>query len=166
MSAPQEVEAKEAIEADIEEMDTLSTGEAESAEVSQDADGATTEPEAEDNEVIEPMEDPRDLRIKILEAMVQDKEKTLHEYIKAYKSSQAEFEAFKGRLERNMADEVVGEKAKAAEELIGVLDNLQLCLEGARKGGTVDDVVSGVEMVAKEFQQVLVKRGVEEMDPM
>ena len=148
--------------------DAETEGAQSSAEEGLDAsssEGETAAEEAQDAPVQEPAEDLRDLRIRALESILQEKEKTLHEYIRAYKKEQTDLEAFKDRLQREQAEELFAAKAKATEALIEVLDNLQLSVDAASRGGTVESMTQGVQMVADQFRSVLKQQGLEEISP-
>ncbi len=75
----------------------------------------------------------------------------------------AEFDNFRKRVERER-DEV---RQLAVEdfirELLPVLDNFERALQHANNGG--DAFHQGVEMIAKQLSETLVRRGVETIDP-
>ena len=112
-----------------------------------------------------PAEDYKDRRIRALEAIVEERERTLREYIAAHKNEKANMEAFKSRLKRDQEQEVKSAAAKKAESLIDVLDNLFLTAQACRDGGDVEALVSGVEMVAQQFMTTLENHGVRRIDP-
>ena len=128
-----------------------------------EAESVTEEAEVEPQEA--PVEDYRDRRIKALEVIIEERDKTLREYIAAHKNEKASMEAFKNRLKRDQEQEVKTAAAKKAETLIDVLDNLFLTAQACRDGGDVDALVSGVEMVAQQFLTTLESHGVQRIDP-
>ena len=116
-----------------------------------------------------PAQDYREIRIQTLERALADREATLHSYIRAHKSAQAEFEAYKQRLERDRERELVASKAKLVERLLDVDDNLERTIQAARRGGgdgaALASLMTGLEMVHKQFVERLVELGLERVDP-
>lgn len=113
-----------------------------------------------------PVQDYREIRIQTLERALADREATLHSYIRAHKTAQAEFDAYKQRLERDRERELVASKAKLVERLLDVDDNLERTIQAAKRGGG-DGValMTGLEMVHRQFVERLVELGLERVDP-
>jgi len=113
-----------------------------------------------------PPPDYREIRILTLERALQDRETTLHSYIRAHKKAEAEFEAYKQRLERDRERELVASKAKFVERLLDVDDNLERTISAAKQGtGGVAALVSGLDMVHRQFVERLGELGLERVDP-
>ena len=112
-----------------------------------------------------PVDDFKDRRIRALEATIEERDRTLREYIAAHKNEKASMEAFKSRLKRDQEQEVKAAAAKKVEALIDVLDNLFLTTQACRDGGDLEALVSGVEMVAQQFLTTLESHGLERVDP-
>ncbi len=112
-----------------------------------------------------PLRDPRDTRIRLLEATVAERESTLHEYIRAHKRSKTEFEALRSRLATEQAEQVAKAKRKLVERLLPVHDNLARSLDAARAGGTLESLRGGVDLVARQFLKELEDLGLERVDP-
>ena len=122
--------------------------------------------EAEEAQAVEaPMPDFRDQRIKMLEASLQEREKTLQDYIRAHKRAQVEFESFKARMRANEEGHADIARGKVVERMLDVYDNLQRSLEASRLADTIDDLRAGVELVARDFLQRLQELGLERFDP-
>lgn len=109
--------------------------------------------------------DPRDARIRMLEDSLAERDKTLHDYIRAHKRAQTEFESFKRRMRDNQSTEVDAARGKVVERLLEVHDNLQRSLDASRLADSVDDLRAGVELVARQFLQRLEELGLERFDP-
>lgn len=152
---PDEV-AAEAADDEAEAQD----GEAEAAAADDEGD----DDEDDEAQIVIP-EDPRALRIRVLEAMVEAREDTLREYIAARKQEQADLDRFKKRLERDQEGAVIASTASAVGELLDVLDNLHRTLEAARAGGDMSSFVQGVAMVEAQFRAALEGLGVTRLDP-
>lgn len=120
--------------------------------------GADKKPEA-------PPPDYREIRIQTLERALAEREATLHSYIRAHKKAEADFEAYKQRLERDRERELVAEKAKFVERLLDVDDNLERTLSAAKKAGGDPALLTGIEMVHRQFVERLTELGLERMDP-
>lgn len=82
---------------------------------------------------------------------------------------QAEFENYRKRQERDIADLRVRAGERIVTELIPVLDDLDRAIEhtvaSAASGGELDHLLSGVEMVRTRILSVFAKEGVEVVDP-
>ncbi|MFT7582343.1 MAG: molecular chaperone GrpE [Myxococcota bacterium] len=112
-----------------------------------------------------PPTDPRELRIRFLEAQLVEKETTLHAYIKAHKKAEAEFEAYKGRLERDQAKQLLAAKGKIVKRMLDVDENLERTLQAGGRGGSVESLLEGVQLVHKMFLERLTDLGLERVDP-
>ena len=111
-----------------------------------------------------PLSDFRDQRIKMLEAALDEREKTLQDYIRAHKRAQVEFESFKTRMRANEKGHADIARGKVVERMLDVYDNLQRSLEASRLADTVDDLRAGVELVARDLQR-LEELGLKRFDP-
>jgi molecular chaperone GrpE len=114
-----------------------------------------------------PPPDYRELRIQTLERTLAEREATLHSYIRAHKKAEADFEAFRQRLERDRDRELVASRAKLVERLLDVDDNLERTLDAAKRGGqdALAALVQGVEMVHRQFVERLTELGLERVTP-
>jgi molecular chaperone GrpE len=125
-----------------------------------------TSEEAESAAVSEPVTvDFRDQRIQMLEAALDEREKTLQDYIRAHKRAQLEFESFKTRMRANEKGQTEIARGKVVERMLDVYDNLQRSLEASRLADTVDDLRAGVELVTRDFLQRLEELGLKRFDP-
>lgn len=70
----------------------------------------------------------------------------------------ADFENFRKRVERERAQDRRYEGLGVLSDLLPILDNLGLALEAE---GDVEDLKAGVELIAKQFQDLLRRHGVE-----
>ncbi len=82
---------------------------------------------------------------------------------------QAEFENYRKRQERDLADMRGRAGERVITELIPVLDDLDRAIEhtvaSAASGGELDHLLAGVEMVRSRIIAVFAKEGVEVVDP-
>ncbi|MCB9730419.1 MAG: nucleotide exchange factor GrpE [Deltaproteobacteria bacterium] len=113
----------------------------------------------------EPSTDARTLRIRLLERELAEREQTLHEYIRAHKKAQADLEAFRDRLKRDLDSEIEIGRARVVERLLDVHDNLARTVEAAQGGGSLESLRSGVELVARQFLQRMEEMGLVRVDP-
>ncbi|HRE92299.1 MAG TPA: nucleotide exchange factor GrpE [Myxococcota bacterium] len=162
-------DAKPEVEAQVQSAEEAGgTGSAEA--------GAEAQPQAEtqaggeaspDEKVVQPSPDLRDMRIQMLERALAERENTLHSYIRAHKKAEAEFEAFKQRLERDRDRELTLARAKLVERLLDLDDNLERTISAAKRGTAeaLPALVQGVEMVHKQFLERLSELGLERVDP-
>jgi molecular chaperone GrpE len=82
---------------------------------------------------------------------------------------QAEFENYRKRQERDLADMRVRAGERIVAELIPVLDDLDRAIEhtvaSAASGGELEHLLSGVEMVRTRILSVFEREGVQVVDP-
>jgi molecular chaperone GrpE len=72
----------------------------------------------------------------------------------------AELENYRKRVQREREEDRRYAAAPLVRDLLPVLDNLQRAVDAARKGGTVDDLQQGVQMVLQQAREVLLKHHV------
>jgi len=116
-----------------------------------------------------PITDARDLRIQLLERTLAEREATLHTYIRAHKKAEADFEAFRQRLNRDKEREVEGAVGKLVEKLLDVDDNLERTLQAAEAqraaSPAVEGLITGVRLVHRMFLERLGELGLQRIDP-
>ena len=76
---------------------------------------------------------------------------------------QAEFENYRKRVEREREGVVAYAAAELVKELLPVLDNLERALD-ASEGATVDRFREGVEIIYRQFRDVLIRSGMKEVE--
>lgn len=91
-----------------------------------------------------------------LETAVAERDANYERWVRA----QAELENFRKRMQKE-ADE--GRKYATltlVRELLPGLDNLGRAIDAAKASGNIDELAQGVQMVARQFEEVLSKHGV------
>ena len=78
---------------------------------------------------------------------------------------QAEFENFRRRQSAQAEDQALRAGARVVERLLPVIDDLDRAVDHAVGGGDMAHLLKGVEMVSKQIAEVLVREGVEVIDP-
>jgi len=96
-----------------------------------------------------------------LEARLAEKEKTLREYIQAHKSSVADMDEVRERLERDLDRRLDIERARLVEPFVEVLDNLTRLRSAA---GSSPEIAQGMELVVKQLADELKKIGLEPIE--
>lgn len=120
------------------------------------------EPEAEVVEEVVALS-PEAERILALETDLEALGQKLRTYSETVDRMRREFEASKGRIQREHERSLEGDKVKAVTGLLGVLDDLDQAL------ANVDDesgFVAGVRMIQKDFTAALAKLGLERFEAM
>ena len=102
-------------------------------------------------------------RIVELEIELEDAGQRLRQYAVSVDRLRAEFEASRGRLEREHQRLLASDKAEAAGDLLAVLDNVDKAL-GSANGSTMDSFVAGVKMIRADFETALGKMGIVRFD--
>jgi molecular chaperone GrpE len=96
-----------------------------------------------------------------LEARLSEKDKTLQEYIQAHKSSVADMDETRARLERELDRRLDVERARLAGPFVEVLDNL-MRLRAAAEGDS--EIARGVELVVKQLSDELSRIGLQPIE--
>ncbi len=93
-----------------------------------------------------------------LEARLAEKDKTLQEYIQAHKSSVADMDETRARLERELDRRLDVERARLAGPFLEVLDNL-MRLRAATEADP--EIARGMDLVVKQLSDELAKMGLQ-----
>ena len=92
-------------------------------------------------------------------------EARLQEYIAAFKEAQAEHDAFRERLGRDVDRRVALQFGELISELLLSVDDLELALHHAEQVPEAKPLADGVALARDRFLAALEKRGVEKLDP-
>ena len=96
-----------------------------------------------------------------LEARLAEQERTLREYIQAHKSSVADMDETRARLERELDRRLDVERAKLVEPFVEVLDNLIRLRAAADQS---PQIAQGMDLVVKQLSDELKKIGLEPIE--
>ncbi|MGE5559669.1 MAG: nucleotide exchange factor GrpE [Chloroflexota bacterium] len=107
-------------------------------------------------------------RIAELEAMLQEAEAKLTEaeakaadHLDGWRRAQADLENFRRRVERDRDDLAKFAAEKLILRLLPVVDNLDLAVKSAETATEVAPVREGIDLIRKQFGELLAKEGVE-----
>ena len=92
-------------------------------------------------------------------------EAKLQEYIAAFKQSQAEADAFRGRLTRDLDRKVDLKFAGIVRELLSTVDDLELALSPVASVPEAEPLARGVSLAVQRFLQILERHGVVRISP-
>ena len=106
---------------------------------------------------------PEQERIADLEQELAAVGEKLRQYAVSVDRMRAEFDASRGRLEREHQRLLANEKVDAARGLLTVLDNVDKALNSADKA-TLESFVAGVEMIRGDFETALGQLGLARFD--
>lgn len=95
-----------------------------------------------------------------LEREIEEKERTLRDYIAQHKQKVDDFESAKERIRREMAKEVERNQRAVFADLIEVLDYLEQALQSAGESEAKSALAEGVVMVCDLFKSKLSNYGV------
>jgi molecular chaperone GrpE len=98
-----------------------------------------------------------------LRAELAAKDEQLKSYITAYKQASADMERERTRLERDRERTASRDRMNMVSSLLDVLDNFGRSLDSCRAGGSDTDLLTGLELVHKQFLESLQALGVEPM---
>jgi molecular chaperone GrpE len=101
-----------------------------------------------------------------LDALLGDVKRERDEYLELAQRARADFENYRKRAARDVADAERRGKTALARELLPALDNLERALEATGDGAAPRDAVAeGLSLVARELREGLARVGVEAYDP-
>jgi molecular chaperone GrpE len=92
-------------------------------------------------------------------------EAKLHDYIGAFRQSQADAEAFRERVTRDMERKVELKFAALVRELLGSVDDLELALAHVTRTPEAEPLARGVSLALQGFLQTLERHGVIRITP-
>ena len=92
--------------------------------------------------------------VELLRKKLADVERARDDYLALLQTTQAEFENYRKRAEREMAQEQRYANAEFARALLPVVDNLQRMLDAACGEGGKDALISGLAMVLSQLLDV------------
>jgi molecular chaperone GrpE len=101
---------------------------------------------------------------KALEEGLEKERARAEEYLNRMKYLQAEFENYMKRMERERAGLMRMGKEELILKLVPILDDLERALDAGRKDRRSRPMVEGLEMVIKNFKEVMGSEGLSEID--
>jgi molecular chaperone GrpE len=99
-----------------------------------------------------------------LEQQIAEKDRQIQEYLSKYRAAAGEFEEARLRLRREISKDVERSRRDILAELLDVVDNLDRAIDSARRGGSTDALLQGVEMVRRQFIAKLEGFGVKRIE--
>lgn len=87
------------------------------------------------------------------------------EHLELAQRKQAEFENYRRRVAREQEDAAARACARIVEELLPVIDNIERAIDHVTAGGSIEDLLRGVELVHQQVLDVLAAEGVQLQDP-
>ncbi len=102
--------------------------------------------------------------LNILKNENEELKQKLAEYEELLKRKVAEFDNYRKRVQKEKVETIKLANKELILELLPVIDNLERALEAGKKGGDVDSLVKGVDMVYKQLMAVLSRYGVEPIE--
>lgn len=79
--------------------------------------------------------------------------------------SQAELENFRRRTQKEALDSLKYQSVSVIRDLLPGMDNLQRAIDATEQSGDSQNLIDGVKMVAKQFQDVLIGHSAEPLNP-
>jgi molecular chaperone GrpE len=100
---------------------------------------------------------------KLNEALEQEKARA-DEYLNRLKYLQADFQNYQRRVEKERGELVKRGNEELILKLLSVVDNLERAVEASKSSSDKEVLVSGVEMVLKQFQATLAEEGLSQIE--
>lgn len=86
-----------------------------------------------------------------LERQLAEKDRLLQEHIAKYRQAAAEFDEARLRLRREISKDIERVRREVISEMLDVLDNLDRAIDSARQSSAPEALLTGVEMVQRQF---------------
>lgn len=78
--------------------------------------------------------------------------------------TQAELENYRRRVNREREEEARYRVLPLAKDMLPVMDNLRRAVQAANQGGNVEELIRGIEMVLRQFDEALARQSVNPID--
>jgi molecular chaperone GrpE len=101
--------------------------------------------------------------LEILKQSLEEKTKIAQDYYDQLLRLKADFENYRRRSEKEKRDYLDWGKEKILLKQINIDDVLQQALKSAKDGNNIESVITGLEMISKEFSKLLKEEGVDEI---
>jgi len=100
-----------------------------------------------------------------LKKELDEKDNKLNDYIDTLQRKQAEFENYKKRILREQSKSKTLANMDLIKNLLPILDDLEKVIISKENKDEVKAIIDGIDIIYKEFDQVLNKEGVKEVYP-
>ncbi len=104
-----------------------------------------------------------DTELKTLEKKLEKQTQIINDYINHIKRSQADFENYKKRIEKDRECASQRELEKLVSNLLPIIDTLERALAASKKNHDIGSLVCGIEMTQKNLCNILEKEGLKEI---
>jgi molecular chaperone GrpE len=123
----------------------------------------THEEELEENQAVATSEnvDQLSAEIETLKKQLEEAQSKTSEYKDSWLRSQAEFQNYRRRIERDNELTYMSLKGDIIKKILPVLDDLERALQNR---STNDPWASGIELVARKFQNILESEGIKKIE--
>ncbi|MDR3281559.1 MAG: nucleotide exchange factor GrpE [Endomicrobium sp.] len=120
---------------------------------------------SEDSEIVKNSETGTEKisEVEILRQSLEAKEDLVQRYYDQLLRLKADFENYRKRSEKEKKDYLDWGKERILLRQIEISDVLQQALQSARSGNNIESIITGLEMINKEFSKILKEEGVEEV---
>jgi len=126
---------------------------------------ATPEDKKERIEAEEKTTEREDMpNVEALKSSLEEKTKLAEEYYDRLLRTQAEFENYKKRTEKELIEFKIYANAQLVKDLLGVIDDFQNALSTEEKASD-DNYIKGFELIFKNFYEMLEKEGLCVINP-
>ena len=117
-----------------------------------------------DDLAAEPQEQRAPTYVEQLQQQLDEKNRTLQEYIQAHKESVSDMDDVRKRLEDDLQRRLDIEKGRLVEPFIEVLDNLKRLHVACSNTGGAAELEQGMLLVIKQLEEQLARLGIEPLD--
>jgi molecular chaperone GrpE len=104
-------------------------------------------------------------KIKKLKQQLKEKNDELAEYIDTLQRLQAEFENYKKRIVKEQSKFIYMANKDLIKKLLPIIDNFERVVSSKKNKDEVKKIIDGINIIYKEFGQILKKEGVKELYP-
>ncbi|MFH1126842.1 MAG: nucleotide exchange factor GrpE [archaeon] len=112
----------------------------------------------------EEKKDPKDREISDLKKELEKKEQAINDYINQIKRTQADFENYRKRIEKEQDQSSQREVEKLAGNMLCIIDNLERALDASKKNHDLEALTKGIDMTHKNLIDILTKVGLKPIE--
>ncbi|WP_159883792.1 nucleotide exchange factor GrpE [Paenibacillus puerhi] len=134
----------------------------EQADNKEQTDNATYQ--APENEQAEPVQADSSKPEDAVEGQLEEAKKQAEEHYQRLLRTQADFDNFRRRTQKEREDLAKYASLKVIEQLLPVVDNFERALSASKENNDYDALAKGIDMIFRQLEQVLAAEGLKPME--
>jgi molecular chaperone GrpE len=106
----------------------------------------------------------KEKEIQALRKSLEEEKNKAEQYLTSLKYLKAEFENYQKRTTKDMDELIKRGSERLARKLLNVVDDFETTIKASKAVGDSSKLLSGVEMILREFMKILRSEGIEKID--